>query len=168
MTVVSGICASAFAQTFQADSPLTHVMSQLELAQAYSNKASYPRSLNTNGTVKRVSSGDWTSGFFPGSLWLMYEYTKDTIWKKRAEQWTASLEAQKNTTTTHDVGFILYTSFGNGYRLTGNESYKAILLQGAKSLSTRFNPTVGCIKSWDNTSYTFPVIIDNMMNLEIL
>jgi hypothetical protein len=63
---------------------------------------------------------------------------------------------------------MLNRSFGEGYRLTGDQTYKAILIQGAKSLSTRFNTKVGCIKSWDNTAYTFPVIIDNMMNLELL
>lgn len=148
---------------------LSTAMGQLTRAQAFSNKASYPRSTNPDGTIKRVGPSDWTSGFFPGSLWLMYENTKDTVWKARAEQWTSALESQKTNTSTHDVGFILYSSYGTGFRLTGNENYKAILLQGAKSLSTRFNSIVGAIKSWDNKApYTFPVIIDNMMNLEIL
>lgn len=155
-------------QSLDPNPSLNIAMNHLARAQNYANKSLYPRSTNPDGTIKRVTASDWTSGFFPGSLWLMYENTKDEIWRTRAEQWTAALESQKTNTSTHDVGFMLYSSFGNGYRLTGNEKYKEILLQGAKSLSTRFNPKVGCIKSWNNSNYSFPVIIDNMMNLEIL
>lgn len=160
------VCENLISQTIDPEPLLNVAMNHLARAQAYSTKTSYPRSSNPDGTVKRVTASDWTSGFFPGSLWLIYENTKDTVWRTWARQWTAGLESQKNNTSTHDVGFILYRSFGEGYRLTGDETYKAILLQGAKSLSTRFNATVGCIKSWNNTEYTFPVIIDNMMNLE--
>lgn len=163
------VCESIFSQSLNPDPPLTVAMHHLGNAQAYSIKNSYPRSTNPDGTIKRVSASDWTSGFFPGSLWLMYEYTKDTSWLTRATQWTAGLEGQKNNTSTHDLGFILYSSFGGGYRLTQSDIFRTIILQGAKSLSTRYNPVVGCIKSWDNNpKYTFPVIIDNMMNLEML
>ncbi len=155
-------------QTLDPNPPLIVAMSHLDRAQTFTDKASYPRSSNPDGTIKRVTASDWTSGFFPGSLWLMYENTKDQIWRTRAEQWTAALEGQKNDTSTHDLGYILSSSFGNGYRLTGNEKYKDILLQGAKSLATRFNPIAGCIKSWDNPNFAFPVLIDNMANLEIL
>lgn len=155
-------------QSLDPNPSLNIAMEHLARAQTFANKSSYPRSTNPDGTIKRVTSSNWVSGFFPGSLWLMYENTKDTIWRTRAEQWTAGLESQKNNTSTHDIGFKLYSSFGAGYRLTGNQKYKDILLQGAKSLATRFNPKVGCIKSWDNTNFNFPVIIDNMMNLEIL
>lgn len=158
----------ALPQTFDPDPPLNNAKDHLLHAQAFADKTLYPRSTNADGTIKRVTSSDWTCGFFPGSLWLMYENTKDTIWKTRAEQWTAGIENQKNNTSTHDVGFKLFSSFGAGYRITGSQKYKAVLLQGAKSLSTRFNPIVGCIKSWDRPDYHFPVIIDNMMNLEIL
>ncbi|MCL1833526.1 MAG: hypothetical protein FWG49_03395, partial [Leptospirales bacterium] len=67
------------------------------------------------------------------------------------------------------MGFMLYCSFGNGYRLTGDTAYRSIMLIGAESLSSRFNPTIGCIQSWGaNNRWQFPVIIDNMMNLEFL
>lgn len=131
--------------------------------------AKFPRSTMENGKWKTKPSGNWTSGFFPGSLWYMYEWTSDKTWRSRAERWTASLEREKNNTGTHDVGFMIFCSFGNGYRLTGNENYKEVILQAAQSLATRFNPSVGCIKSWDFMGENkFPVIIDNMMNLEIL
>lgn len=139
---------------------------QLDSAQVFPDKTFYPRSTNSDGSIKRVRANDWTSGFFPGSLWYMYEITKEATWRGRAEAWTAGLESQQFNKSTHDVGFMLFSSFGQGYRLTGNQKYKQILLQGAKSLATRYNPKVGCIKSWN--AFHFPVIIDNMMNLELL
>ncbi len=78
------------------------------------------------------------------------------------------IEQEKNNKGTHDLGFMMYCSFGNAYRLLKDPAYKEVLLTSARSLSTRFNPTVGCIKSWDHGAFTFPVIIDNMMNLELL
>ncbi|HZG69352.1 MAG TPA: glycoside hydrolase family 88 protein, partial [Herpetosiphonaceae bacterium] len=106
----------------------------------------------------------------PGSLWLLYEQTKDPAWRAKAEQWQAGLESQKNTTSTHDVGFIIFTSFGNGYRLTGTDAYRQVILTAARSLATRYDPEVGSIRSWGSATLTteFEVIIDNMMNLELL
>ncbi len=118
---------------------------------------------------------DWTPGFFPGNLWYAYEFLKDTALEKAAIKWTEELEPLKNFTKHHDLGFMMYCSYGNAYRLTGKNEYKDILVQSAKSLSTRFNPVTGCIKSWDsfkswhgNKIYNFPVIIDNMMNLGVI
>lgn len=128
----------------------------------------FPRSSKADGSLNAVASNDWTSGFFAGNLWYMYEYSKSDQWKTAAQQWTAGLEKEKFNTRTHDLGFMLFCSFGNGYRLTKDESYKAILLQGAKSLSKRFNPKTGTIRSWDHGKWQYPVIIDNMMNLELL
>jgi unsaturated chondroitin disaccharide hydrolase len=128
----------------------------------------YPRSLNPNGTLKTVESHDWTSGFFPGILWQMYDHTRDASWMMAAQKWNVGLRKEKDNTHTHDLGFMLYCSFGNGYRLTRDDDYKEILLEGARSLSTRFNAKTGCIKSWDHGKWQFPVIIDNMMNLELL
>jgi unsaturated chondroitin disaccharide hydrolase len=110
----------------------------------------------------------WASGFFPGCLWLVYEYGGDPNFLNWAESWMTGLEIRKNDTSTHDLGFIINNTFGNAYRLTGNTDYRDIVLQAGQSLATRFDPTVGCIRSWDWGSWEFPVIIDNMMNLEIL
>lgn len=128
-----------------------------------------PRSFE-HGKLVTIPTGDWTSGFFPGSLWYLFEATGDTRWRVAAEKFTALLEPEQHNTHTHDVGFILYCSYGNGLRLTGNAAYKAVLLDGARSLSTRYYPSVGAIKSWDRSvaGFHFPVIIDNMMNLELL
>lgn len=129
-----------------------------------------PRTMDENGRLKLVVSRDWTSGFFPGELWYMYEFTKDPKWEKQARAFTASLEAQKFTRTTHDLGFIMYCSFGNGLRLTNDQRYKPILMEAASSLISRYKPNAKIIRSWDHNrdKWQCPVIIDNMMNLELL
>lgn len=128
-----------------------------------------PRSINPDGSLFLIPTKDWTSGFFPGSLWYMYEYTGDSFWKKEAEHYTALLEREQFNTNTHDVGFMINDSYGNGYRLTGNPAYKSIIIQAARTLADRFNPKVGCTLSWTpRRGWQFPVIIDNMMNLELL
>lgn len=129
-----------------------------------------PRSLNKKGDLNVIPARDWTSGFFPGELWYMYEYTKDAKWEKLARQFTDQLEQEKTNATTHDMGFKMYCSYGNGYRLTNDENYKAILLESAKTLAGRYNEKVKAIRSWDwnRSKWQFPVIIDNMLNLELL
>ena len=128
-----------------------------------------PRTVDTSGVLVTSNSGWWTSGFFPGSLWYIYEYSKDDKFKDAAILMTSRIEKEKNNMGTHDLGFMLYCSFGNGFRLTGDQSYKDVMLTGARSLSTRFRPNIGCIQSWGSRKgWQCPVIIDNMMNLEFL
>lgn len=129
-----------------------------------------PRNTEEDGSLRLVKSRDWTSGFFPGNLWYLYEFTKDEKWKIAAEKFTSNIEDQQWNGKTHDMGFKMFCSYGNGFRLTENEAYKDILIQSAKTLITRFNPNVGTLRSWDFNADTwqFPVIIDNMMNLELL
>lgn len=129
-----------------------------------------PRTLATDGKLVLVPSKDWTSGFFPGVLWYLYEITDQKQWEDQAKTFTAQLEKEKLNGGTHDMGFKIYCSYGNGYRLTGDPAYREVIIQSAKTLATRFNPKVGCIRSWDHNSdkWQFPVIIDNMMNLELL
>ncbi|NDW09648.1 glycoside hydrolase family 88 protein [Dysgonomonas sp. 520] len=129
-----------------------------------------PRSIEDNGDLILVPSRDWTSGFFPGELWYMYEYTKDPKWEQAARKYTAPIEREKTNGVTHDMGFKVYCSFGNGYRLTNDENYKKILLESAYTLITRYKPNAKIIRSWDHNKdkWQSPVIIDNMMNLELL
>lgn len=128
-----------------------------------------PRTLNVNGEFVTARSGWWTSGFFPGSLWYLYEYTGDEKFKVAAAEMTARIENEKYNRSTHDLGFILFCSFGNGLRLTGETSYNEVLMTGAQSLCSRFRPVIGCIQSWGSRpGWQCPVIIDNMMNLELL
>ena len=119
-------------------------------------------SLETSG------SGWWCSGFYPGTLLYLYQQTKDQSLLAEAERMLPLLEKEKNNKSTHDLGFMMFCSFGNAERIAPKPEYKDILLTSAKSLSTRFNPKVGCIKSWDSKPGDFLVIIDNMMNLELL
>ncbi|MFT3936592.1 MAG: glycoside hydrolase family 88 protein [Chitinophagaceae bacterium] len=145
------------------------------LAEADKNNLAFPKTTGKDGKMVTTNMYDWTPGFFPGNLWYTYEYTGDPVLKQAATSWTEKLEPLKNFTQHHDLGFMMYCSFGNAYRLTGNKEYRDILIQSAKSLCTRFNPVTGCIKSWNSFPswhgdkvYNFPVIIDNMMNLELL
>jgi unsaturated chondroitin disaccharide hydrolase len=131
------------------------------------NTQRFPRSYE-NGKHRLVSPEDWTSGFFPGSLWYLYEYTGDPKWREAASNCTARLRRIKDYRGHHDVGFMLYCSYGNGLRLTGDPGYSEVLLQGANSLATRYQPEVGLIQSWDFGKWKYPVIVDNMMNLELL
>jgi unsaturated chondroitin disaccharide hydrolase len=123
-----------------------------------------------------VPAKDWVSGFYPGALWYTYEFAKrrnwpdQDSWRQRADTWTTGLTNEQFTTTNHDLGFMLMDSFGHAYRLTGEQRYKQIVLQAAKSLAKRFRPEVGLIRSWGdmNDLKNYTVIIDNMMNLELL
>jgi hypothetical protein len=135
---------------------------------ALSDKTLYPRSTKADGSINLVPARDWTSGFYPGSLWYLYDYTGEKVWADSAASRTAGLESVKLNTHTHDLGFVLYSSFGNGLRLTDNAAYAPILLQGAKTLIKRFDPEIGSIRSWDFKPWQYPVIVDNMMNLELL
>lgn len=139
-----------------------------------SGKFMNPRTIE-NGKVRYVGPRDWTSGFFPGTLFYMYDLTKDKKWLDCGVKYTETLEPIQFLTQHHDVGFMINCSYGNALRLTNNESYKDIIVQAAKSLSTRFRPVPGVIQSWDEDrgwqgtrGWECPVIIDNMMNLELL
>ena len=158
-------------------SPIEHAEKQLTLQLAEAEKVNrIPRTINSDGDLHWAKEGfDWTEGFFAGSLWYMFENTNDKKWKHAAEKFQALFEDHKNYTTYHDLGFVFNCSYGNGYRLTKDETFKQIMITAGDSLLTRFNPTVGCIKSWDvdkgwqsERNWMFPVIIDNMMNLEML
>ncbi|QIP12782.1 glucuronyl hydrolase [Spirosoma aureum] len=162
---------SAFAQTpIDVDKEFAFATKQYELMlKAHPDTTKFPQSTNPDGTIRDMKSDWWCSGFFGGSLWYLYERTKAPAMKDAAHKWSMAVAKEQYNTGTHDLGFMLYCPFGNGYRLTKNESYKPIMLTGAKSLSTRFDPKVGVIKSWNKfQNYMYPVIIDNMMNLEFL
>ncbi|MFL5562952.1 MAG: alginate lyase family protein, partial [Gemmatimonadaceae bacterium] len=135
----------------------------------------YPRSTRPDGSWDQQSYRQWTSGFFAGTLWYLYQATHDSSWRALAEKWTNGLEPAKTMTGTHDLGFMIFDSFGHGYQLTGNEHYRDVVLTASRTLATRFNPAVGAIKSWDlekatdqRRDWTYPVIVDNLMNLEML
>ncbi|WP_317130501.1 glycoside hydrolase family protein [Sphingobacterium olei] len=121
-------------------------------------------------SLETSSTRWWTSGFYPGTLLYLYEYSGDSTLAVEAKQKLQLLEKEKNNKGTHDLGFMLYCSFGNANRLMPDLHYRSVMLQGAESLISRYKDAVGAIKSWDHHTdqWQFPVIIDNMMNLEFL
>ncbi len=137
-------------------------------------------SLTEDQTPKTFEEGEfvtapyewWCSGFFPGVLWYVYEYNGDEQIKALAVKETAKVEPVKFITDHHDVGFMINCSYGHQYRLTGDEHALEVLRTAAQSLTGAFTEEVGCIKSWPfvkkGFSWVYPVIIDNMMNLELL
>lgn len=128
-----------------------------------------PRSIDGDSLIMSRSK-DWTSGFFAGNLWYMYELSGDEKWLEKAKYFTEKMEVEKSNATTHDMGFKMYCSFGNGYRLSKLSRYRDILIEAATTLSSRYNEKIGSLRSWDHSrnKWDFPVIIDNMMNLELL
>lgn len=136
-----------------------------------------PRGISEKGDLRLKPYKDWTSGFFSGSLWYLYENNPNEKQKQLAMKFTEALDSVKYITNTHDLGFMLDCSYGNGYQLTKNEAYKEVIVKGANSLITRYRPKIGVIQSWDTTpdmgwiserGWDTPVIIDNMMNLDLL
>ncbi len=135
-----------------------------------SSRIMNPKSI-IDGKMKYIPPQEWTSGFFPGSLWYIYELTGDEKWVPQAVKYTEALDTIQYYTGNHDVGFMIYCSYGNGLRLKGTEAYKNVIINAAKSLSTRFIPEAGIIQSWNANKardWECPVIIDNMMNLELM
>ncbi len=140
----------------------------VQTVQECGDSVRYPRSIVPGGKWNTVPIRDWTSGFFPGILWYMQEMTGGSQFAQWAKRWTEGLTPLQSYSGSHDIGFMVFCSFGNGYRLTRDEQYRTTILRAAATLATRFNPTVGCVKSWDNRKWEYPVIVDNMMNLELL
>ena len=133
-----------------------------------------PNNFDKDATEWRFNRpGSWTSGFWPGILWYISEYTKDPKWVALADSFTYPvIPAVTRRARTHDVGFVAFCSIGNGYRLTKNPAYREALLQAADSLAWLFNPNVGSFLSWPNMvarmNWPHNTIIDNMMNMELM
>lgn len=141
------------------------------MLQQLGDRTAIPRTFEHGKLVTPNLERDWTVGFFPGALWYLYEGTQDTMWRAAAERYTPYVASWAKNKGTHDVGFVLYCSYGNGLRLTKNAAYADVLHAGAATLASRYSETVGAIKSWDwgaRMGWDYPVIVDNMMNLELL
>lgn len=135
-----------------------------------------PRSIDEDGTVRWIRTPyDWTEGFWSGTCWMQYERSGDKKWKEAAIAAQKLIEHHKDLTNDHDLGFIFNNSYGKAYKITGEDQYKQVLIDASNALITRFNENVGCIQSWDvvgnwqaERGWKFPVIVDNLMNLEML
>lgn len=143
-----------------------------------SGKILRPRTILEDGSIWYVSKDDWCSGFFPGCMWYMYELSKDKKWETLAEKYTEDLDTIKYLKWHHDVGFMIGSSYLNGLRLSESvdkKAYEDVIVTAARSLATRYRPTAKVIQSWNvdegwqsERGWECPVIIDNMMNLELL
>lgn len=155
---------------------LSHIDKQLTQLSSRSLEEKRIARTVKNGKIKYTyQEYDWTEGFLPGTLWNLYKVTKNEKWKIAAEQLQSQFEHHKSLTNDHDIGFIFNCSYGNGYRTTKNEAFKQVMITAGESLITRYNPVIKAIQSWDvdrgwqaERGWKFPVIIDNMMNLELL
>ena len=156
-----------------------HAEKQLALLIAAAEEGNTLRIPSTykNGEIEFVPTDDWVSGFFAGTLWYMYELTGNELYAEKAQKHTEILHEIQFLKWHHDVGFMVYDSYGNGLRLKNIPGYDTVLVNTAKSLATRFRPAAGILQSWntDNPAawqskrgWDCPVIIDNMMNLELL
>lgn len=124
---------------------------------------------STKGGLVTSNTKWWCSGFYPGTLWMIYANTKDEAIKAEAEKRLALQEKEKHYTGNHDLGFMMFCSFGTAYAITRNPAYKEVIFTSANSLATRYRPSIKSIQSWDSSkNFKCPVIIDNMMNLELL
>lgn len=146
---------------------LDTAVTQYHLLQAAVPADRFARTFD-NGQVQTVKSDGWVSGFYPGTLLFLYRHAKEASLLAEAKRKLQVLEKEQYNTHTHDLGFMMYCSFGNALQVEPDPAYKEVLLNSARSLRSRFNPAVGCIRSWDSDSSHFLVIIDNMMNLELL
>jgi unsaturated chondroitin disaccharide hydrolase len=174
------LCLSGFAQNAKylkpnpqllrlVDQNLNDAARQYKLMATQLDTGQYPKNFNpATGKPETSNSSWWCSGFYDGTLLNLYANHQDPQLLTQAESALKGLTKEQYNTHTHDLGFMMYTSFGNANRLAPKPEYRQILINSAKSLSTRFNPTVGCIKSWESKPADFLVIIDNMMNLELL
>ncbi|WP_373943042.1 hypothetical protein OEG92_08060 [Polaribacter sejongensis] len=172
-TVVSNIEKTL---NFNLESAIADCQTQLERAvPKLTDLTKHPRFIEKEDTDWHQVPNDklmWTSGFYPGILWYAYDVTGDNKWKKEAIKRTEVFEDFKNITEHHDIGFMMFPAYGNGFKIGDKKEYKDILLTSANSLATRFNPNVGTIKSWSNKMHPrwkqHITIIDNMLNLELL
>ena len=175
LPLCASLCSCTGQETMEAltDRVFDRAAEQLVLLDKNLEEGECPRYADADGKLVTSDIWWWCSGFYPGSLWLVYEYTGNEDIRALAEKHTVILDTLQFRTNDHDVGFQLNCSYGNALRLTGNQNYVGVLCNGARSLATRFNPAVGCTRSWDPApdhiaAWKFPVIIDNMMNLELL
>lgn len=161
---------------FNLDKAIDDCKAQLEISvPKLTDLTKHPRLIEADKTEwKEVPNGRlvWTSGFYPGILWNMYDLTKDKKWKREAIKRTEVFEDFKTITEHHDIGFMMFPAYGLGYEIGGKTAYKDVLLTSASSLASRYNPKVGTIRSWSNKMHPrwqqHITIIDNMLNLELL
>ena len=177
LTILTILTLPGFGQAFRTKPALIKSIqqnykqadAQYKMMMGLLSPGQFPKTYNTKaGKLETSDSGWWCSGFYPGTLLMLSEQTHDPALLNEASRIMGDLSREQYNTGTHDLGFMMYCSFGNALRMDPKPEYKQILLNSAKSLSKRFDPKTGCIRSWNSNKNDFIVIIDNMMNLELL
>jgi hypothetical protein len=148
---------------------LEYAERRLRATDAALDPPAYPVRTNPDGSWLTVGADDWTAGFYAAALWRTFERTRDPAWRQMAETWQAGL-ASETTHDNTDLGFKLFDTYGVGYQLTGDESYKKVVLAAADTLARRYDPDVGMFRVWDDRDdrTQYRVNIDAMMNLELM
>jgi unsaturated chondroitin disaccharide hydrolase len=183
-TVVSGACRLLTAGIFLAcliaapgrpradpidlariDSALAQARARITLQTLAGNTSAFPRAHGETGHWNTVGPRDWTAGFFPGELWLLYEATGQQSWRDAATAWTLPLASQAARIDTHDLGFMIGLSFGNFQRLTDDPRPRPVLLRAATSLARRYSPATHAMRTFEGQRWSYAVIVDSMMNL---
>ncbi|MCQ2135421.1 MAG: glycoside hydrolase family 88 protein [Bacteroidales bacterium] len=139
----------------------------LTQVEVFDTMPGYPRSME-NGGYRKTKHFDWTCGFFPGSLWLEYLLTGEEVYKDAALKYTERLSDVPEHRGTHDLGFMVFCSYGKQHEVLCDSVSAQAVVTASKTLCERFDPQVGLIRSWDFGEWNYPVIVDNMMNLEML
>ena len=168
MSVFSGLAQAQ--STGCTDAALTLAEGQLSDTIAYTSTVQFPVQTNpANGNKWTLTDASWwTSGFFPGWIWYMYEKDLNAAWLTRAQAQTSSMQSQETNASDHDIGFKILGSYGNAYRITRDPAYMKAIQTAAGAMTTLYRPGAGVIESWPNYDSHITVIIDNMMNLELL
>lgn len=152
------------------DSALAVTGGQLKgLAAEYYDSELFPRSWDpATAKYKDFKYKDWTCGFFPGCLWIYYQLTGEEEYKTLAEHYTDKVKEIPHMSHTHDLGFMVMCSYGQQYKVEGDAVSREAIINAAHGLASRYNPEIGLTRSWNFGRWHYPVIIDNMMNLELL
>lgn len=185
-SLILASCASTTSTTggdaasFDLDEAIQYCNSQVHrslrnLCNDSTDYSMFPRNIQGNDSTWACRKGtpdEWCSGFWPGVLWYDYELTGDTLVRQMADRYTEELAyLSERPVFDHDLGFLMICSYGNGYRLTADSTYRRVLLNSADSLATLYNPHVGTLLSWPRNVEMFGghnTIMDNMINLEML
>lgn len=181
------VAASALLLTHMAAKPFDFINNSFQkaekqytfLSEEADKLGKFPRTMDKSGKLTGTDEWDWTGGFFPGSLWYLYHQSGNEQTKAAAIKWTEALEKAKDLDQHHDIGFVIYCSYGNALKYINDpikaKAYKDLIVHASNTALKRYDEKVGLIKSWNEkkawdgkTTWQYPVIIDNMMNLEML
>lgn len=177
-----GVCLLFSCQkspAFEVEKSLDYCVTQVERSLNQLKPYDYtraPRNIlsgEQHWNLRPVAIEEWCAGFWPGVLWYTYEYAQDSTILEQARNYTNSLAfIADGPVYDHDLGFLMFCSFGNGYRLTQDPAYKDVIIKSAHLLMDLYNPVVGTMLSWPrevaNNGWPHNTIIDNMINLEMM